>query len=116
MNVPDLISVRCHYCSRWLAASRIHRIAGHAQAICDDCFDWHNRALEFLAGGPPAGCQHCMATWEILRDRAPGAAVRLYVVPRDGIYQMLCSNCVQPYIQKRKDLYKDTAFGASLRL
>jgi hypothetical protein len=116
VNVPNLIAVRCAYCSKFRVASRVHRLAGHAQAICDHCWEWHNRALEFLAGGQPPGCQACDATWETLRDRAAGDKVRLYCVPRDGIYQLLCAECVRPYIGKRRDLYKDTAFGAALRM
>ena len=116
MNVPDLIARRCAYCSKWRNSFRVHQLAGNAQLICEDCLVWHNRALEFLAGGAPSGCQGCMATWEVLRDRAPGTQVRLYVLPRDGIYQMLCAECVAPYIRKRKDLYKETAFGASIRM
>jgi hypothetical protein len=116
VTAPPVIAVRCHYCSKWRAPRDLHRLSGHAQAICADCLSWHFRAMDFLAGGPPPGCQECLATWEILRERAPGDEVRLYVVPRDGIYQMLCADCVRPYIRKRKDLYGDTAFGARIKL
>jgi len=35
----------------------------------------------------------------------------MYVVPKDGIYQMLCSACSRPYVSKRADLYRGTEFG-----
>ncbi len=106
-----VIAVRCHFCSRQLPAFRTHQIAD-AQTICDDCIEWHNKALEFLAGAPPPGCQACGATWEFLRDSTPGAEVRMYVVPADGIYQIRCATCIRGYLPKRRDLYRETPFGA----
>ena len=111
-RVPDVIKVRCHYCSRELPAFRTHQLRA-AQRICDDCLDWHNKAIEFMAGHPPPGCQDCGMTWEFLRDSHLGVEIRMYVVPRDGIYQILCATCVQRYLPKRADLYKGTAFGAN---
>lgn len=84
---------------------------GDAQRICDDCLAWHNKALEFLAGGPIPGCQGCGATFEFLRDSTLGVEIRLYVVPKDGIYQVLCQICCGSYVAKRSDLYRETPFG-----
>jgi hypothetical protein len=113
MSPGLIVAVRCHYCSRELPAFRTHQITG-AQRICDDCLDWHNKAIEFLAGAPPPGCQACGATWEFLRDSELAVEIRMYVVPRDGIYQILCRSCVQPYLPKRADLYAGTAFGRNV--
>jgi hypothetical protein len=119
-NVPRLGRVRCHFCSRWKLEWDIHHLGGAdnpAQFICDQCLDWHNRALEFLAGkGVPPGCQECGLTADVLRDREPGATWRLYVVPRDGVLQVLCRDCKGAYVAKRADLYRGTAFGAGLRM
>lgn len=107
--------VRCHYCSRERPPWRVHRLgsdARPAQTICDYCLEWHQRAIDLLSGHGISGCQACEATWETLRDREPDAEVRLYVVPRDGIYQVLCAACVQPYVKSRKDLYRGTPYGA----
>ena len=106
-----MIPVRCHYCSRFRPAWRVHRLGAAAQTICDSCLNNHYRALEVLSGTAISGCHACDASWEMLRDRA-GADVRLYVVPRDGVLQVLCSTCVTAYLPKRADLYKGTAFGA----
>ena len=46
-----------------------------------------------------------------LQEQILGAEVRMYVVPKDGIYQLLCAGCVKPYLPKRKDLYRGTKFG-----
>lgn len=115
-NVPQLVAHRCNYCSRQLPAFRVHRIAANSQVICDDCLDWHNKAIEFLAGGAIPGCQACGASWEFLHASTLGVEIRLYVVPKDGIYQVLCATCVRPYVSQRADLYRDTRFGAALKI
>lgn len=117
MNVPGVIAVRCHYCSKERPAWRVHRLAHNAQIICDYCLEWHNKAIEFLAGRAMPGCQVCGASWEFLRDAAVGSVeVRMYVVPKDGIYQVVCSTCFRPYVAKREDLYGGTPFGVALNL
>lgn len=83
-----------------------------AQTICEDCLDWHNKAIALLAGEAIPGCQACGASWEILCDRELGSRIPLYVVPKDGIYQVLCSLCLRAYVPKRADLYRGTSFGA----
>jgi hypothetical protein len=110
MNVPGVISVRCHYCSKEYPAWRTHQLQ-RSQRICDYCLDWHNKAIEFLAGRGLPGCQVCGASWEFLHDSTLGVEVRMYVVPKDGIYQILCATCVRPYVSKRADLYGGTRFG-----
>ena len=95
------------------APFRVHAMAS-GQIICDDCMDWHQHALAFLAGEVPRGCQECGATWEFLRDSTLGVEVRIYVVPRDGILQVLCATCVRRYLPKRADLYHGTQFGSEV--
>lgn len=111
MNVPNLVKLRCHYCSKERELFRVHRLGHNAQIICDYCLDWHNKAIEFLAGRAMPGCQGCGASWEFLRDATPGVEIRMYVVPKDGIYQVLCPACIRPYVSKRADLYRQTPFG-----
>jgi hypothetical protein len=109
-------AVRCNFCSRALPAWRTHRFGRDdrpAQTVCDDCLDWHMRALELLAGRAIPPCQNCGK--EISHDGLTTGEKR-YVVPRDGIYQVLCAACVRPYVEKRGDLYRGTAFGAALKL
>jgi hypothetical protein len=110
-NVPHVLKLRCHYCSKEREIWRIHQLGANAQLICDHCIEWHIKAGEFLAGRAMPGCQACLASWEFLRDSAPGVEVRLYVVPKDGIYQVLCAACFLPYVSKRVDLYTGTPFG-----
>ncbi len=113
-NVPHVVRVRCHFCSRERAIWQVHRLAGNSQVLCEDCLDWHQRGIEFLAGNAMPGCQSCLSTWERLRDQTLGEHVRLYVVPKDGIYQVLCEACIRPYTEKRADLYRGTRFGAKI--
>ena len=90
---------------------RVHRLASN-QVICENCLDWHFHALEFLGGTEgPRGCYGCLLTWRELEARTPGTQVRLYVVPKDGILQLLCRDCVQPYLSKRSELFRGTKFG-----
>jgi hypothetical protein len=107
---PRVVSVRCSWCSKQRPEFRVHRLTS-GQALCDYCLEWHLAALEVLSGGVPAGCQQCGADWARLRAAAPGVEVRMYVVPKDGIYQLLCACCVRPYVGKRADLYAGTRFG-----
>ena len=82
------------------------------QFICEYCLDWHHHAIAFLGGAIPRGCQECGVTWETLREVTPGIAVKMYVVQKDGIYQLLCATCCDQYLPKRADLYKGSQFGS----
>lgn len=113
--VPHVVAVRCNWCSKERPEFRVHRIAS-GQVICDHCLEWHLAALEVLNGNAPRGCQHCGASWEQLQRATPGHQVRMYVVPKDGIYQLLCATCVRPYTQQRSDLYRNTNYGKELKL
>jgi len=103
---------RCNWCSRERPRHRVHQLRGHSGIICEYCLEWHLHALDFLGGALPNGCQGCDATRAELAERHPlEMAVRMYVVPKDGILQMLCGDCAGPYIGKRSDLYRGTQFG-----
>jgi hypothetical protein len=108
--LPLLETTHCHYCSKRRLRFRVHVLAS-GQGICDYCLEWHNHAIAFLGGTPPPGCQGCGTTWAVLRDSTAGVEVRMWVVMRDGIYQLLCKTCVAGYLPKRTDLYKGTQFG-----
>ncbi len=101
----------CNWCGRNRPKYRIHRLHSK-QVICDYCLDWQKHALDVLAGETPRGCQGCVKTWQQLSAETPGDQVRMYVVPKDGIYQLLCKACVIPYLPKTSALYKGTQFGA----
>ncbi len=105
-----VVAVRCHWCSKQRPEFRVHRLST-GQVICDVCLDWHLHALQFLGGAAPRGCQVCERPWEQIRDFTPGVEVRMYVVPKDGILQVLCARCAGPYVGKRPDLYQGTRFG-----
>ena len=114
-----ILLFRCNYCSKHRPQSSVHKLGSASlpgQIICDDCLAWHNRAIEFLAGNVMPGCQVCGADHETLYARSGGVEVRMYVVPKDGVYQVLCVGCVGPYVSKRADLYAGTAFGSALKL
>jgi len=114
--VPSVISVRCHYCSKFRHPSEVLDIGNGGAKMCLQCHEWHARSIQALAeGGVPPGCFECRATWDELRLRiAPGDNpddVKMYLTPKDGIYQLLCSTCSDAYERKRVDLLGDTAYG-----
>lgn len=84
--------------------------------MCLRCHEWHGHALRILAGEFPRGCQECGLTLEQLNTLGTGATTRMYVVPKDGIYQVLCAICKDAYCAKRADLYRATQFGSELKL
>jgi hypothetical protein len=106
---------RCNWCSKERPAFRVHTLASR-QNMCDVCLEWHIHAGDVLAGAVPNGCQECGITWRALSDLTPGAEVRMYVVPKDGLLAVLCRTCVEPYTTKRADLYRGTEFGKHLNL
>ena len=115
---PAVILERCHYCSKWVSHHDILIIGleeGGAR-MCQKCYFWHRAALDLLVTGrEPLGCQECGVTMAELRSRTTGD-IKLDVVPKDGIYQVLCKQCSNAYVPKRVDLYGDTAFGRIRKL
>lgn len=110
-----VLCVKCHYCSRWRNPKEVLRLTG-GPVMCWSCYEWHQRALQVLAGTPPPGCQQCGVTFAQLRERSGDGDIRMYVHVKDGIYQVLCRTCSDAYVPKRVDLYGDTAYGAAKRL
>jgi hypothetical protein len=110
MSPAILETVVCNWCTRALPKFRVHRLMSH-QVICDYCLEWQDHAMEVLGGAVPRGCQACGTSWYDLNARS-GQQVRMYVVPKDGIFQLLCIDCVRPHLPKTKELYKGTKFGS----
>jgi hypothetical protein len=111
--LPQALTLRCNYCSKERPRFRVHQIT-QAQTICEDCLEWHEHAFDFLAGAPPRGCQQCERTWQQISDSTPGVQVRMYVLPKDGLLQMLCADCTRIYLPQRKDLFRGTRYGAEV--
>lgn len=114
--VPQLARVRCHYCSKARHPLEIAAIGQGGAKMCVDCYQWHLSSLKAIAaGGVPPGCFECRATWDELRLRlAPGDnpdEVKMFLVPKDGIYQLLCGMCIDAYERKRADLLRGTLYG-----
>ncbi len=80
------------------------------------CLEWHFHAMDVLGGAIPQGCQECGRSWAVLKEIAGGVEVRLYAVPRDGVYQLLCSSCLKIFVPKAREMYKGTEFAAAARL
>ena len=107
--------LKCRYCQKQVHPAEASGDERRGYQ-CIRCYDWHQHALEVLGGATPLGCQGCGDTWEQLKERTPGVEVRMYVVPKDGIYQLLCKRCCDAYVPMRKDLFGGTEFGARINL
>lgn len=111
MAAPALFKEKCPYCSKWkLMGEVIHMSAG--MTICQNCFDWHCKALMMLSTGKaPDACQECGITFEDLSKLSPDGNTRMMLVVKDQIYQILCPRCSDKYLPKRRDLLAGTAFA-----
>lgn len=103
--------IRCHYCSRFRSPREVLAIGTGGVVMCWLCYEWHLRALKALCGQPPPGCQECGVTFDELRRVAVDGDCRMYVHPKDGLYQVLCPRCSEAYYRKRADLYRSTLNG-----
>lgn len=105
-----IVAARCHWCSRQVSPYDLFNLST-GQAMCLGCHEWHGYALDVLAGGVPRGCQECGLTLDQLNALTDAPTTRMYVVPKDGVYQVVCATCKDAYCAKRADLYKGTEFG-----
>lgn len=107
--------VRCRICQH--GRNRQECAGGERSGYtCVRCLEWHFHALDVLGGAVPQGCQECGLDWEAEKKRAINGEVRMYAVPKDGIYQLLCAGCSKKYVHKRPDMYGDSEFGKRLKL
>jgi len=109
--MSPIVAGRCNFCSKQRPHFRLLKVGTNGQTICDYCLEWHAHNLDVLGGALPKGCQECGRTWEQLQEPDGLVAGRIFIVPKDGIYQALCVVCIAPYTGKRADLYRDTKFG-----
>lgn len=121
MSAPAThIKVRCHYCSRWMVAGDIAEMGTGGIHICQACLEWHSKALEYLTKNiPPPGCQICGQSLAELAARSGSARPAdnpLWLAPKDGIYQIVCTKCREAYEQKRADLYGETQYGHEMKI
>jgi uncharacterized Zn finger protein len=107
-----ILGVKCQSCSRFYPEREIMRL-GESMTRCYKCHEKHLAALDVLAGNPPKACGECGITFDELANLNAGAQVPMYVHAKDGVYQLLCGACDAEYVQKRRDLYGNTAFGVS---
>lgn len=110
-------TLRCHYCSKFRHPAEIIHIGTGGAKMCQHCYEWHLSSLNAVSkGGVPPGCFDCRATWDELRlrlDAGDNTSVKMILVPKDGIYQLLCRTCSNAYEQKRADLLSGTLYGQS---
>jgi hypothetical protein len=89
-----LIGARCKYCGKTRSYGEVRGDQAEGYT-CLICLDWHHHALKVLAGETPRGCQVCGVTFEQLSGRS--ATVKMILLIKDGIYQVLCKACEAHY-------------------
>jgi len=114
--LPRVVSVRCHYCSKFRHPDDVHPIGTGGAVMCVHCREWHAENVSAITrGGVPKGCFECRITWAELRLRFAAGdkpdEVKMFMVPKDGIYQLLCAKCTDAYERKRADLLRGTLYG-----
>jgi len=116
-SMPVIIfGKRCKQCSTF-ADPREMIGDDRSGRVCWKCYENHCDALKTLGGEAPRGCHECGATFTSIAETSlDPEKVRMFLHWRDGCYQILCPPCSDKYVVKRKDLYKETEFGALNRL
>lgn len=115
--VPTVLLAKCRACSHYRDPREF--VGGPVIGICWQCYERHTEALAMLAGNPPRGCQECglsVAELDAISRRAGAADTRLVLERKDGIYQMLCIPCSVVYEAKRPDLFRNTPYGAAMKI
>lgn len=102
-----IFGVKCHYCQHSYPPSDVTQHINKVN-ICLKCMEWHKDALLFLAGNIPKGCQVCEKTFTTIAKSTPGDDTPVRLIVKDGIYQILCTDCCEPYKRKVKHLYEGT--------
>ncbi len=101
---------QCPQCGRYCPPEELKG----TQPRCYDCQDWHERTVNVIEAS--IGCHECKKTWIELRDSGTGAEMKMYVVPRDGTYQVLCRPCCDEFVRLSRALYAGTAFAEMMKL
>jgi hypothetical protein len=109
--LPSVLRVRCHYCSHFRSPNEILHLGTGGAKMCFRCMEWHRIAMAALCGQPPPGCQECGVTFADLKECDSLGNLRMSLVVKDGIYQILCTTCSDSYERKRADLYRHTVYG-----
>ncbi|HYY70138.1 MAG TPA: hypothetical protein VE734_10420 [Terriglobales bacterium] len=104
-----MVAVTCRICGK--ARDPREFVHDAITGYCWHCYEHHLEALRALAEGtPPAACHVCGVSTEALRAAQGGADVRMYMHPKDGIYQVLCPGCSDRY-ERKATIYDNTPYG-----
>jgi hypothetical protein len=109
--LPSVLRTRCQYCSKFRSPSEVFPLGTGGVKICLRCLEWHRVAMRALCGAPPPGCQDCGISFRDLKESDSLGNLRMTVVVKDGIYQILCTTCSDAYERKRADLFRETQYG-----
>lgn len=95
---------KCRRCSQYRFIEEFVG-GGPVEGYCHECWSWN--AIEIARIRGITGCCDCQLTFE--RLKAIGR--RMFLVPKDGIYQILCQVCNDRWELLVKEMFKATRYG-----
>ena len=111
----------CHYCRRARNPVDIINLPSGIK-MCHGCYERHQVAVRAMSGlramgdgtfstvaPPPPECSECGLSYQELQSRGHGSTMAVHF--ENGLYRMMCMDCSEVYITKRRDLYGSTQFG-----
>lgn len=103
--------VQCRRCTKWRSP---HEFVGDTiTGYCLQCYSDHCIQIAQIRGIDL--CCECKLTFTQLRARN-GGKLRMTMVPKDGIYQLLCHICNARFEQLSKHFFKGTPYGKAQNL
>jgi len=119
--VDIVVAETCHYCQKARNPVDIIPLPGGIK-ICQDCYQQHQAGVLAMSGlkaegdgtfssvaPPPPECSECHLSVEELRARGHGLTMAVHF--ENGIYRVMCMQCSDLYVTKRRDIYGPTEYG-----
>ena len=111
MSVPIIVSVKCHSCQQFYDPREVISVAN--VHTCQKCWEWHEKAIQQLVTAT-GGCPECRRSHDEIGRDYPNGEPEYVLVPKDGIYQLLCRRCEEAYALQRKEMFVGTEHGADV--
>lgn len=103
------VPIKCPRCQRFSPAEEFVG-AGHG-FYCWRCYEKHMTMLAEFRG--VTQCYECQV--KVVGDR-PGEQLTCRLVPKDGVYQLLCELCFDKWMRLVPEMFKGTPFGKAMNL
>lgn len=105
ISIPE----KCKRCQKFSPAAEFVG-AGHGR-YCWSCYEKHLAVIATIQG--KTECCDCQV--KLIGDR-PGVKLACRLVPKDGVYQLLCEPCFQRWVLLTPAMFRGTPFGKAMNL